>query len=89
MGAVEDLVGFELEHRQDDSFYACRNAAEWLFEQGLQGPAVGLTMVILDQFPEWIGEMRECFIGNISQGYFENIDRRAVANLLVAIAKSN
>lgn len=75
VGAVEDLVGFELKNRQDGSFYVCRNAAEWLFEQGLQGLAVGLTMVILDQFPEEKGEMRECFFGNISRDYFEDIDK--------------
>jgi hypothetical protein len=74
VGAVEDLVGFELEHRQDDSFYTCQKAADWLFEQGLQGPAVSLTKVILDQFPEGVNEMRECFLAAISKDYFENID---------------
>jgi hypothetical protein len=75
VGAVEDLVGFELEHRQDDSFYTCRNATDWLFEQGLQGLAVSLIMVILDRFPERKDEICECFFGNISRNYFEDIDK--------------
>jgi len=35
VGAVEDLVGFELEHRQEDSFWTCQNAANWLLEREL------------------------------------------------------
>jgi hypothetical protein len=75
VGAVEDLVGFELEHRQVDSFYVCLTTAEWLFERGLQGLAVGLTMLILDHFPEQKDEMRECFFGNISRDCFDDIDK--------------
>jgi hypothetical protein len=52
VGAVEDLVGFEFEHRQDDSFHTCQNAADWLLEQELQGHTVSLIQVILVQFPE-------------------------------------
>jgi|SRR5581483_1174681 len=74
VGAVEDLIGFEFEHRQEDSFCTCQNAADWLLERELEWNAVGLTQATFDQFPEREKETREWFVGNISPNCFDDID---------------
>jgi hypothetical protein len=73
-GAVEDMVGFEFEHRQEDSFYTCQNAAVWLVERELPWNAVSVTHATFERFPEREKEVREWFVGNISPDCVDDID---------------
>src|SRR6185312_2732647 len=71
VGAVEDLVGFELEHRQEDSFWTCQNVANWLLERELEWNAVGIIRATVDQFPEREKETREWFVENVPPDCFD------------------